>query len=1095
MQRGESGLKLNVILFLILFSIILIPFVSSAQAVQFDFSISDIVYQSTITSNGANIGYTVTATSDGNSTPATCSPSPGSLFPVGATTVTCSATVNQITSNTSFIITVSGTDSIPPNITTPPNITAYQQEGQTDPLTFVNIGEATATDNVDSSPFVTNNYPDSLFPLGNSTVTWMAIDHSGNSNIATQTVTVKPYVATNVYANPPGGIYNSIQNVELVSSDSNTIYYTVDGTNPTTSSAIYSSPIPISSSITIKFFEDTNQTPVIVTESYAIDVSPPVITIIGSNPATVLLGNVYTDDGATATDNLDGDITSSIVTTNNVNTSSLGTYNVIYNVQDSAGNYAGTVFRTVQVISGSTITHMSDTTSSSGQSTYSGRPIHAEYVSASSQLVGDSINTMTVQLRKSGTPTGLAEIGVFNSDLSTKMLFSTLDVSTVAGSYADYTFSLPSGQSYTIQADDRIGVKYTGGDSTNYISVMRDIDAADPFDGTNAYHTYYTTSWASYTDRDLYMTLVGAGTPTGGDTTPPVITLLGSNPESVQYNSSYVDIGATATDDTDGDLTSSIVTSNPVDTSVIGAYTVTYNVDDSSGNAASQVTRTVNVVDNTIPTVLASPPEGLYNSTQNITLTASDPSIIYYTTNGDDPTTSSPIYNSPISVGSSKVLKFFAKTLTGNSGPITTATYTIDTISPVITINGNSFETVDVFSTYVDAGATANDNLDGNLTSSIVTTDPVDTSVLGTYTVTYNVFDSAGNSGTATRTVGVVDQIPPVITVLGLNPTNVNLNSTYVDEGATALDNYDGDVTSSIIVANNVDTSVIGNYTVTYNVKDSSENQTPEVTRYVNVIDGTAPITTAFPAGGNYTSTQLVMLTSSDPDATIYFTTDETTPDTTSEIYSSYITISQNTTLKFFAVDLAENVESVKTEVYTIDSVAPTTTASPAGGNYSSAQQVTLTADEIATIYYELDAPVTNSSAVYTSPIPISNSTTLNFFAVDTAGNTESAKTEVYTFESNNPPTANAGNDQTVVRNSLVTLDGSASFDLDSDGLTFEWTQISGQNIFLSDSTSIRPTFTAPNVGPNGKIIEFQLVVNDGKTTSIPDYVIITVTR
>ena len=101
----------------------------------------------------------------------------------------------------------------------------------------------------------------------------------------------------------------------------------------------------------------------------------------------------------------------------------------------------------------------------------------------------------------------------------------------------------------------------------------------------------------------------------------------------------------------------------------------------------------------------------------------------------------------------------------------------------------------------------------------------------------------------------------------------------------------------------------------------------------------------------------------------------------------------------------------------------------------------------------------------------------------------------MYTFESNNPPTANAGNDQTVVRNSLVTLDGSASFDLDSDGLTFEWTQISGQNIFLSDSTSIRPTFTAPNVGPNGKIIEFQLVVNDGKTTSIPDYVIITVTR
>ena len=71
---------------------------------------------------------------------------------------------------------------------------------------------------------------------------------------------------------------------------------------------------------------------------------------------------------------------------------------------------------------------------------------------------------------------------------------------------------------------------------------------------------------------------------------------------------------------------------------------------------------------------------------------------------------------------------------------------------------------------------------------------------------------------------------------------------------------------------------------------DSSDNQTPEVTRYVNVVDGTAPTTTAFPAGGNYTSTQLVMLTSSDPAATIYYTTNGTTPDTTSNVYSTYIT-------------------------------------------------------------------------------------------------------------------------------------------------------------------------------------------------------------
>src|SRR5690606_11196414 len=58
---------------------------------------------------------------------------------------------------------------------------------------------------------------------------------------------------------------------------------------------------------------------------------------------------------------------------------------------------------------------------------------------------------------------------------------------------------------------------------------------------------------------------------------------------------SYTDPGATASDDVDGDLTDRIVVDNPVDVDVIGAYTVTYNVTDSSGNSATTLTRTVDV--------------------------------------------------------------------------------------------------------------------------------------------------------------------------------------------------------------------------------------------------------------------------------------------------------------------------------------------------------------------------------------------------------------------------------------------------------------------------------------------------------------------
>ena len=55
-----------------------------------------------------------------------------------------------------------------------------------------------------------------------------------------------------------------------------------------------------------------------------------------------------------------------------------------------------------------------------------------------------------------------------------------------------------------------------------------------------------------------------------------------------------------------------------------------------------------------------------------------------------------------------------------------------------------------------------------------------------TYTITYSATDAAGNTGTATRTVNVVDTTAPVITIIGDNPVTVEQGSSYVDAGATA---------------------------------------------------------------------------------------------------------------------------------------------------------------------------------------------------------------------------------------------------------------------------------------------------------------------
>jgi hypothetical protein len=87
----------------------------------------------------------------------------------------------------------------------------------------------------------------------------------------------------------------------------------------------------------------------------------------------------------------------------------------------------------------------------------------------------------------------------------------------------------------------------------------------------------------------------GAGNLGRGDTEAPVITLSGQSSVVIESGQRYIDSGAIATDNIDGDISRSIVVNNPVNTASVGTYTVTYNVTDFAGNVATQVTRTVRV--------------------------------------------------------------------------------------------------------------------------------------------------------------------------------------------------------------------------------------------------------------------------------------------------------------------------------------------------------------------------------------------------------------------------------------------------------------------------------------------------------------------
>ncbi|MEK6868569.1 MAG: immunoglobulin-like domain-containing protein, partial [Nanoarchaeota archaeon] len=112
--------------------------------------------------------------------------------------------------------------------------------------------------------------------------------------------------------------------------------------------------------------------------------------------------------------------------------------------------------------------------------------------------------------------------------------------------------------------------------------------------------------------------------------------------------------------------------------------------------------------------------------------------------------------------------------ISGNSDTEVRTVNVVDTTAPVITILGDTSETVQVGAIYTDAGATAYDVGDGDLTALIITTTTVNTFVIGSYSVTYAVSDISGNSDTEVRTVDVVDTTAPVINSVSLSATRVN---------------------------------------------------------------------------------------------------------------------------------------------------------------------------------------------------------------------------------------------------------------------------------------------------------------------------------
>jgi hypothetical protein len=233
------------------------------------------------------------------------------------------------------------------------------------------------------------------------------------------------------------------------------------------------------------------------------------------------------------------------------------------------------------------------------------------------------------------------------------------------------------------------------------------------------------------------------------DPVPPVLTLLGENPVQIFVGDTYLDAGATAIDNVDGDLTDVIMVTGTVNTAIAGTYTLYYNVRDTANNEAPEQTRTVNVV---VP-VDDIPPVITLNGSSSVTLNMGEPYIEQGATAIDnvDGDISANITISamvdPIVPGTYE-MRYNVNDAAGNAAAEVTRTVNIlaDTTIPVITLNGSSSMTLSVGDTYTELGASATDNIDGDISANIIISGSVNTTVAGVYTITYNVIDAGGNA-------------------------------------------------------------------------------------------------------------------------------------------------------------------------------------------------------------------------------------------------------------------------------------------------------------------------------------------------------------
>ena len=880
------------------------------------------------------------------------------------------------------------------------------------------------------------------------------------STVASETYTLVNQVPTPTFNPGPGDFTSPVSVAISTTWPNSTIYYTTDGSTPTTSSNVYGGPVPINSTVTLKAVGVAPNLPnsLVATGQY---------TIVPNAASSIDFRNGFTSGAMALVGRAKLDGTSLQLTDGAMTEASAGWFPTPVNVQGFSTDFT---FQQTQVAvpAGDGLTFTIQGVGVSALGPNGGGLGYGALIAGGTGGIPKSIAVKFDLFQNSHE--GNNSTGLYTNGASPESPAVTLgggvnlqnpDIYAVHISY--------DGTTLTMTITDTTDVSKT-------FTTSWPIDIPGTVGGNTAW-VGFTGGTGHYTAIQDIFNWTYVSTATGGQQTAatPVIsptTGTFTSPQTVTITDATSGSAIFYTVDGSQPTTSSTqyTAAFPVNTTTTVKAIATAPNFLQSATATSVIT--INAPSQT-STPLISPVTGTYSSPQTVNITdATSGSTIYYTMDGSQPTTSSTQYIGAFTVSTTTTVKAIATAPNFTQSNTATSVITIQTGGGSTSINfasgftaaglqfngrtklngtrlrltdgGQSEASSAWFTMPVNVQSFTTDfsfqltnpNADG-MAFAIQNAGPTALGPAGgglgygaglpggtggiptSVAVKFDLFQNSheGNNSTGLYTNGASPTSPAITLGGGVNLHSGNVFQVHMTYDGTKLTMTITDTVTNATFTNSWTIDIPGTIGSTtalagFTAGTGGQTATQEIISWTYSSIGSSPQPAATPVispvTGTYTSAQTVTITDATSGSTIYYTVDGSQPTTSSTQYTASFPVSTTTTVKAIATAPNFTQSATATSVITINQQSPAATPviSPVTGTYTSTQTVTITdATSGSTIFYTVDgSQPTTSSTQYTAAFTVSTTTTVKAIATAPNSTQSATATSVITIQSGATP-------------------------------------------------------------------------------------------